>query len=397
MTYENKNSLKGKDVHNFAIKLLCMLPLVARGALVKVTDILNVVIFASAFRTSINQASLSLQGAPCASYVLFDITNQLDNIELQQKTINKILTSNLPKRLYKRPQRIAIDLIEIPYHGTVAEEHEGEVRRSKAKSGTTHFFVYATAYVIIKGNRYSLAMIRVKSDDCMLEVIKKLMKLLKDKGIKVSLLLLDRGFYSVKVIRYLKNKRQAFIMPAIIRCQKTDDSGGPTCTYKLAALKKSGWHRYTLTSSTEGQVTFDVAVVCKNLKESSHKKSVRDTLIYVTFLVKHRPLDWIKQTYRHSEGIESSYRQLHQARIKTTTRNPALRLLFYAIALILRNVWVWLHAQIIAMPRQGGRTFNPELLCFQRLLLWLLFEIGSQYTFATEISVPLDIRSVLDG
>lgn len=104
----------------------------------------------------------------------------------------------------------------------------------------------------------------------------------------------------------------------------------------MAALKKSGWHRYTLTSSFAGQVSFDVAVVCQNLKNSRHKKKGRDALIYVTFLVKHHSFSFLKQTYRHSEGIESSYRQLNQARIKTSTQNPALRLLFYAIALILR-------------------------------------------------------------
>jgi len=161
-------------------------------------------------------------------------------------------------------------------------------------------------------------------------------------------------------------------MPAIKRGKKADDNGGPTCTYKLAALKKSGWHRYTLTSSTDGQISFDVAVVCQNLKNNGHKKRGRDALIYVTFLVKNHSLDWIKQTYRQRFGIESSYRQLNQAKIKTTTRNPALRLLFYAIALILRNVWVWLTAKVIAIPRKGGRVFLPLQLCFQRLMLWLL-------------------------
>jgi hypothetical protein len=46
-----------------------MLPLSACGALVKVTERLNVVIFAAAFRTSVNQASLSLQGAPDESLI----------------------------------------------------------------------------------------------------------------------------------------------------------------------------------------------------------------------------------------------------------------------------------------------------------------------------------------
>ena len=395
MPHENKNSLKGKDVHNLTAKLLEMLPLTTRGAFYTITDILNVVIFAAAFRTSVCQASCSLQRAPSHSYVLGELARQLDDIEQEQRVINRVLTSKLPKQLYKQAQRIAIDLIEIPYHGTVAKEHEEEVRRSCAKSGTTHFFVYATAYVILKGNSYTLAMVRVTANERMLDVIKKLMKLLKDKGIRIKLLLLDRGFYSVKVIRYLKNKKQAFIMPAIKRGKKADATGGPTCTNKLAALKKSGWHRYTLTSATDGQVSFDVAVVCKNIKDSNRKSMGRDTLIYVTFLVKHRPLSWIRETYRRRFGIESSYRQLHQAKVKTTTRNPVLR--FYAIALILRNVWVWLHAQIISIPRRGGRVSNPEQLCFQRMLLWLLTEIGNQYTLITEICVPHDINSVLDG
>src|SRR5262245_52143955 len=52
---------------------------------------------------------------------------------------------------------------------------------------------------------------------------------------------------------------------------------------------------------------------------------------------------WVKETYRRRFAIETSYRQLRQARIKTSTRDPLRRLLYVAVALILRNVWVWLH------------------------------------------------------
>jgi len=395
MIDKHQNKLKDKDVHNFAVHMLCMLPLIARGTFVKVTDIFNVIIFAAAFRSSINQASISLQGSPCASYVLRELANQLHDLNQQQKVINKILTSKLPKRLHKKKQRIAIDLVEVPYHGTVAKEHQDEVRRSKAKSGTSHFFVYATAYVILNGNRYTLAMIRVKSSDSMLEVIKTLLKLLKKERFKISLLLLDRGFYSVKVIRYLKRQKQAFIMPAIKRGKKAEKNVEPTCTHKL--IKKSGWHRYTLKSSTDGEVSFDIAVVCRNLQKIRQNKFGRKTFLYVGFLIKPHSLDWIRQTYRQRFGIESSYRQLNQAKIKTTTKNPVLRFLFYSIALILRNVWVWLHSQIIAIPRQGGRIYQPIQLCFQRLMLWLLLYIGSLYTLATEIIVPFDINSIFNG
>jgi hypothetical protein len=47
--------------------------------------------------------------------------------------------------------------------------------------------------------------------------------------------------------------------------------------------------------------------------------------------------------------------------------------LFVAIALILRNVWVWLHRQLLAIPRRGGRKLNLRLLPFKMLLLGLAY------------------------
>jgi IS4 transposase len=64
---------------------------------------------------------------------------------------------------------------------------------------------------------------------------------------------------------------------------------------------------------------------------------------------------WIYQTYRRRFGIETRYRQLHAAHIKTSTRDPTLRLLFVGIALILRNIWVWVHYQLLAMPCRDQR------------------------------------------
>ena len=72
---------------------------------------------------------------------------------------------------------------------------------------------------------------------------------------------------------------------------------------------------------------------------------------------------WVYQTYHRRFGIETRYRQLHQAHIKTSTRNPTLRLLFIGIALILHNIWVWVHYQLLATPCRGGRKLNL-LVCY---------------------------------
>jgi putative transposase len=95
--------------------------------------------------------------------------------------------------------------------------------------------------------------------------------------------------------------------------------------------------------------------------------------VYACWGIGSRSTHWVYQTYRLRFGIETSYRQLNEARIKTTTRDPALRLLFVAIALILRNAWVWVHHQLLATPCRGGRKLNLGLLPFKTLLLWLAY------------------------
>ena len=79
----------------------------------------------------------------------------------------------------------------------------------------------------------------------------------------------------------------------------------------------------------------------------------------------------VKETYRSRFAIETTYRQLGQARIRTCTRDPLLRLLYVAVALLLRNVCVWLHWQALAERRGGGRQVDTNRLTFRTLLLGL--------------------------
>jgi IS4 transposase len=83
----------------------------------------------------------------------------------------------------------------------------------------------------------------------------------------------------------------------------------------------------------------------------------------------------VKETYRSRFAIETSYRQMHQARIRTCTRDPLLRLLYVGVALVLRNVWVWLHWEVLAQRRRGPRRIDLGRMSFRRLLLWLQHDV----------------------
>jgi len=62
---------------------------------------------------------------------------------------------------------------------------------------------------------------------------------------------------------------------------------------------------------------------------------------------------------------------MNEARIRTCTRNPLLRLFFFALAMILRNVWVWFHLTRLCQ-REGRRLIlHLERLRFRDLLLLL--------------------------
>jgi putative transposase len=376
-----------------AIQLFSQLPLEARGDQVQVGDILNVLVFAASLRISVHQACEDLAGAPTGATVLGTLATQLQDIDTLESYLNQLLARLLPQGLGRRGRRVAIDLVKLPYHGGVSSQHQAEVCRSKASQGTTHFFTYATAYVILRGRRYTLALTRVRQGDRMDTVLQSLLRRLNTLGVKVSLLLLDRGFYSVRVLAYLIRREQPFIMPAIKRGKKAEASGGPTGTQAIARAKRSSWTSYTLSNPKDGAVSFDLAVVCHNLK-GRRDRHEREALLYATWGIRRRPLGWIKKTYRSRFGIESSYRQLHQARIRTSTRNPVLRLLFVAVALILRNVWVWLHAEVIALPRQGARAFRPGCLRFQQVLLWLVVVVANQYRLLRKVLIPRDFRQV---
>jgi hypothetical protein len=161
-------------------------------------------------------------------------------------------------------------------------------------------------------------------------------------------------------------------MPVVRRGRATDDPRGPSGTQVFAAAKCSGWYTYTLTNADKQTATVLICVHCRNWQGRRGRQG-RQPLVYACWGIDLHSTDWVYQTYRRRFGIETSYRQLNEARIKTTTRDPALRLLFVAIALILRNVWVWVHRQLLATPRRGGRKLNLRLLPFKMLLLWLAY------------------------
>jgi len=377
-------SMTANDIYRFAAAMLQpQLKWHDHGPKCTVTVLLQVLFYAAAQLCSVYAACSRLRTAPSDQAVRDALAALCPETGVLEDQFNQSFAEQLPKGLKKRPQRLAIDLTLIPYHGQPHRCSE-EIYRSQAKSGTTHFHAYATCYVVHKGRRFTVAMMRVNQGTTMVEVLKCLLRQAIRAGIRPSLLLLDRGFYSVEVIRYLQAARYAFIMPVIIRGRDANDPRGPSATRVFAVQKHSGWAKYTLTNSEKKKATVRICIHCRNWA-GHRKRRGRQTLVYALWGIQPKTTHWVYQIYRLRFGIETSYRQLHEARIKTTTRNPQLRLLFIGIALLLRNLWVWVHWHYLASPRRGGRKLNLCKLRFKTLLMWLTHFAES--TFGIDDSV----------
>ena len=171
---------------------------------------------------SINHTCEVLEGAPSANDTRYHVS-KFDDIGILETQLNGALQSRLPDDIPNHRHRLAIDLHLIPYYGAATEQNAPYLYRSAAKAGTTCFLAYATLYVIRAHHRVTLAIHALPRGEMMVATLTYLLAQLRGLRVRIQRLYLDRGFYSVPVIRWLQALRIPVLMPAIIRGQK----GGP--------------------------------------------------------------------------------------------------------------------------------------------------------------------------
>src|SRR6516165_2070104 len=206
--------------------------------------ILWAILFYAASRVaSLAAACASLRRAPSDSAVHDALLATLPQTHELQRRVNRALQGDLPKPLRRRRQPLAIDLHLVPYHGQPLHDL-AEIYRSQAKSGTCSFHAYATGYVIRQGLRFTVALTSVRRGEALQEVIRRLLAQAAKASVRPRYLLLDRGFCSVAVIRYLQTARYPFLMPLPLRGRKADHPKGASGSRVFAYHKRSGWSHY---------------------------------------------------------------------------------------------------------------------------------------------------------
>jgi hypothetical protein len=373
-----KNRLKAEDVREVSEALLKKhLSLAVDGYKLTTEMALSVLMKAAIEKRSIEAVCADLEAVVDSNTLREALNRELTATDLRQHEaqFNEALADCIPAAMARGGLEMAVDFHDEPFYGKSATLRAYTVR-GEAQDGTTHFWRIATLYVIWREVRLTLALTYVLPDDTPLAVLQRLLERRAALGVAPRVLYLDKGFASGAIIRYLQDTAR---LPAIIACSIRGKRGG---TRALCRGRKAYRTRYTFSDGT----TTEVAVV-PTLKRQ--RKSERFKRTWLLFIVIH--LDWsakqVQQRYRRRFGIEASYRQLGQVRAHTTSRNPALRFFFLALALLLIDLWVFLRCLATRTVGRGPFRLDADRFRLARFIAFLRRAI--EHSYGTIMSIPV--------
>lgn len=379
-----KHQLCAEDIRQTTMKTMTQhLSLETTGYQCNTEMTLNVLLKAAVDNSSLEAACADLSDVVASNTIREQLNAALDVADLRthEAELNAALASAIPSHLSRGGLEIAMDFHDEPFYGQTLELRT-YVCRGKAQKGTTRFFRIASAYLMWRDVRLTLAMTYVLPEDSTLAVLKRLQQRLTHQGFRASILFLDKGFCSGAVITYLQHQHQS----AVIACPIRGKQGG---TRALCGGRKSYRRSYTFTDGTQA----DIAAVA-TLPFGAMGKRRRKWLLFVVI-----GLDWspkkVKRRYRRRFGIECSYRQLRRVRIITCSMNPALRFFVLALALLLVNIWVYLRWVFVRRLAPGPRRVEPQLFRFHRFVHFLMRAVEGAYGVVMAIATHVSPQSVI--
>ena len=243
-----------------------------------------------------------------------------DVLEMLKSNVRR-LVALLKRRDGDRRFAVAVDYTEEMYYG---EKDNPFVVGTKHKSGSNYAYRFLTVNVVTKGRRYFLFSLPVFERGNNHVFVDKSLEFLKELGVKVYVLLMDREFNDSQTIALLNDEEVPYITPADHdeRFYRWVKIAG-----RLPAIARE-WKigklevETTLIILQEGDEVYGYFT---NLPEADYA----DDPYHLSDLYSKR---W---------GIETGHRVDDQYRIFSTTKNGIIRYLFFVVSILLYNLWVW--------------------------------------------------------
>jgi hypothetical protein len=240
------------------------------------------------------------------------------NISVLQKEYERLCVHEI-RKLRLGSCDIIIDITEEDFYGKT--QGLWIIPWTKEKGVEAHFKFLVCS--VKKGNRkYPIAVRMIRLGSIISEEIGAVLEVCKIAGICINTVLMDRGFYAAEVLQELQNQNVEFIVFA----------------------RKSELFNNML-DSAEKSVTIEHKMV---FSKNKTKHKIQTNIMLVKNVLKY---DWVFATntqltgaeivkkYRVRWNIETDFRVQDEARIKTKSTRPNVRLFYFIIPLLIFFVW----------------------------------------------------------
>lgn len=315
-------------------------------------EFLNVLLHAATSSTdSLESASNDLRSKipniriPSADTIFNYIKpNSVENILSSFRKINGEIfrTMNLKNNVHD----IAIDFHDIPYYGcrdTLC------IRGIKPKNGTSWGYSFCTLD-IIGNSKLTLDVIDINGLSKNYSILmESLFERIEKMGVKVGTVYMDREFFNKKVISKMDEHKLDFVIAA-------------KSNKKIKGILENHRKEYGDTSTAfeynfqEGGPTFNIVAMWDQEKGYilfATNKKVGSIEIFVK---------QIPEEYRKRWNIETGYRVKNDFKIRTCSKSPVARTLFFVIQCIMYNILNVLKSVLDITAYQMKSVINQDII-----------------------------------
>jgi len=220
----------------------------------------------------------------------------------------------------KRPVPIAFDWHDQMFYG----DHDTAemVNGTRPKDGSSYAYQYLTASILVDGKRLTIVLTPIKSRGHIIDYLKDALNRIRNMGVRVRYLLFDGGFSSLELPSWLGENRYIYAIHFTAN----------------AITKRMGLRDGQSVLYPSDRSSFQLVRVDDVEKKATKKISY----LFATNMT-CRPKRLLKR-YRTRWGVETTYREHNLFLPRTKSKNYVVRLLYYAVAVCIYNVWCILNA-----------------------------------------------------
>ncbi|MGZ5501683.1 MAG: ISH3 family transposase [Nitrososphaeraceae archaeon] len=270
--------------------------------------------------------------------------NSIDNILSSFRKINDEIFGMM--NIKNKVHDIAIDFHDKPYYGT---KDTLCVRGIKPKNGTSWGYSFCTLD-IIGSSKFTLDVIEINglSKDYSTLIV-SLFGRVEKMGVKVGTVYMDREFFNRKIISKMDEHKLDFVIAAKSNkkiksiLEKHVKENGNTSTVFEYQFKEGGpnFNIIAIQDQEKGYILF----------ATNKKVGLIDTFT-----------KQIPEEYRKRWNIETGYRVKNDFKIRTCSKSPVARTLFFVIQCIMYNILNVLKSVLDITAYQMKSVINQDII-----------------------------------